>query len=178
MNNEVVQCGNLKFKKLYTREQIDSQVDKLAAEMDEGFQSILLQDPKARFLIVGVLNGAFMFTSEIVKRLKTPVLIEFIKIKSYRGEESGQVSIDYKLDFALFKDSHVIILDDICDTGKTLAQLSETFKQMEAKSVKIGVLVVRPDKVHEVKPDFAGLTCNEFIIGYGLDYNLEGRQYP
>lgn len=106
------------------------------------------------------------------------MLIDFIKIKSYHGEVSGKISIDYKLDFSLFKDAHIVVLDDICDTGKTLAQLAQTFKEMNAKTVKIGVLVVRPDKVHEIKPDFAGLTCSEFIVGYGLDYNLEGRQYP
>lgn len=132
----------------------------MAANIDEGFQAILQQDPNARFLIIGVLNGAFMFTSEIVRRLKTPVLIEFIKIKSYKGEVSGEITIDYKLDFNLFKGTHVVILDDICDTGRTLAQLSKSFSQMDAKSVKIGVLVLRPDKVHEVKPDFAGLTCS------------------
>ena len=160
MSSEVVQCGNLKFRRLYTREQIDAKVDKIASEIDQEFQSILQHDPKARFLVIGVLNGAFMFTSEIVKRLKTPVLIEFIKIRSYKGEESGQISIDYNLDYSLFKGTHVVVLDDICDSGKTLAQLAHIFKGKEAKSVKIGVLVIRPDKIHEVKPDFSGLTCS------------------
>lgn len=59
----MIQLGALKFKKLYTREQIDQQVDKLAAQIDEDFQKILVNEPSAKFLIVGVLNGAFMFTS-------------------------------------------------------------------------------------------------------------------
>ena len=58
MSQEIVQCGDLKFKKLYTREQIDVELDKMAAKIDEGFQAILQQDPHARFLIIGVLNGA------------------------------------------------------------------------------------------------------------------------
>lgn len=92
--------------------------------------------------------------------------------------ESGELSIDSKIDLSLFKDSHVLILDDICDTGKTLAQLTKAVEGFGAKSVKVGVLVVRPDKKHEVEPDFSGLTCSAFIIGYGLDYNFMGRQYP
>lgn len=72
----------------------------------------------------------------------------------------------------------MLILDDICDTGKTLAQLSQIIKGMEVRSVQVGVMVIRPDKKQEIKPDYFGLTCNAFIIGYGLDCNGDGRQYP
>ncbi len=72
----------------------------------------------------------------------------------------------------------MLILDDICDTGKTLAQLSQIIKGMEVRSVQVGVMVIRPDKKQEITPDYFGLTCNAFIIGYGLDYNGDGRQYP
>lgn len=81
-------------------------------------------------MILGVLNGAFMFTSEIVRRLKNPVMIEFVKISSYKGMESGDLSIDSRIELPLFKGAHVLILDDICDTGKTLAQLSQIIKGM------------------------------------------------
>lgn len=73
---------------------------------------------------------------------------------------------------------NVIILDDICDTGKTLAQLAKTIQSMTSKPVKIAVLVTRPDKNHEVEPNFSCVTCSAFIIGHGLDYNYQGRQYP
>lgn len=105
-------------------------------------------------------------------------MIEFIKVKSYKGMTSGELTIESELNFGLYTDTHVVILDDICDSGKTLAQLATIFKNMGTKSVKVGVLVIRPDKVHEVEPDFSCLTCSAFIIGYGLDYNYAGRQYP
>lgn len=63
MNNDIVKCGNFRFKKLYTKEQIDVQITKLATEIDETFQKILVSEPEAVFLVLGVLNGAFMFTS-------------------------------------------------------------------------------------------------------------------
>lgn len=70
-------------------------------------------------------------------------------------------------------------MDDICDTGRTLATLHhKLMNEIKAKSIKIGVLVIRPDKEQAIKPDMVGLTCSGFIIGYGLDYNLLGRQYP
>lgn len=85
MNNDVVQCGDLKFKKLYNRHQIDEQVDRIANEVDQHFEEILAKDPDARFVVLGILNGAFMFVSELVRRLRTRVFLEFIKVKSYKG---------------------------------------------------------------------------------------------
>lgn len=69
---------------------------------------------------MGVLNGAYMFVSEITKRLKTPVMVSFIKITSYKGTVSGELTIDSRVDINLFKHNHILILDDLCDTGKTL----------------------------------------------------------
>lgn len=77
-----------------------------------------------------------------------------------------------------FKNAHVLILDDICDTGKTLAELAKVISGFGTKSIQLGVMVIRPDKKHEIEPEFYALTCSEFIIGYGLDYNQYGRQYP
>lgn len=175
---KIVQCNDLKFKLLYNREHIEQEITKVATKIDEHFQKILAEDPASKFLILGVLNGAFMFVSEIVQRLVTPVMVDFIKVKSYKGMVSGQLTIESELNFGLYEGTNIVILDDICDSGKTLAQLSTIFKNMGTKSVKVGVLVTRPDKPHQVEPDFSCLTCSAFIIGYGLDYNLQGRQYP
>lgn len=78
----------------------------------------------------------------------------------------------------MYKDSYVLFIDDICDTGKTLLQLTEKMKELQIKKSWIAVLVSRPDKKHDLEPDFIGLPCSEFIVGYGLDYNQHGRQYP
>lgn len=89
MNSDIVQCGNLKFKKLYNREEVQKRIDNVAQKVDEQFQKTLMEDPNAKFLLVGILNGAFMFTSELVKRLKTPIFVDFIRISSYKGTVSG-----------------------------------------------------------------------------------------
>ncbi len=78
----------------------------------------------------------------------------------------------------MLKGAYALVLDDICDTGKTLALFAEKLKQMGAKEVKLSTLIVRPDKEHATKIDFVGLPCSQFIVGYGLDYNQLGRQYP
>lgn len=101
-----------------------------------------------------------MICSELVRRLVTPVRIEFVKVVSYKGTESGELTIESKLDNTYIKNRHVLILDDICDTGKTLAKLADIFKALEAKTVLLGVLVTRPDKNHAIEPDFSGLTCS------------------
>lgn len=70
------------------------------------------------------------------------------------------------------------MIDDICDTGKTLSRLNTALiTKYHAKSIKFAVLVIRPDKQHHMTPDFIGMECSEFIIGMGLDYNQQGRQY-
>lgn len=90
-----------------------------------------------------------MFTSDVVKRLSTPVAIEFIKTSSYEGTESkGILSIDSKINLDMFKGAHVLVLDDICDTGKTLSELVKIISGFGTKSVQLGVMVIRPDKKH------------------------------
>lgn len=83
-----------------------------------------------------------------------------------------------ELNWEQLKDSHVLMIDDICDTGKTLKLLADELLKKGAQSVESAVLVLRPDKKHDIEPNFYGLTCSGFIVGFGLDYNLEGRQYP
>lgn len=128
-------------------------------------------------LFIPILNGSFMFAADLFKFIKIEAEICFIKLASYKGtRSSGQVITAIGLDTDL-SGRHIIILEDIIDTGKTLNQfLPQVFNQQPA-SVKIAVLLHKPTAtVFPVKIDFSCFTIpNKFVVGYGLDYNGLGR---
>jgi len=82
---------------LYDRHQVKEKINDVARRVDEEFKKILSVDPNAKFLLVGILNGAFMFTSELVQRIETPILVDFIRISSYKGTVSGELTIESKI---------------------------------------------------------------------------------
>lgn len=130
-----------------------------------------------RPVIVPVLNGAFMFASDLMKELKLDCELSFVKSASYEGTATtGTVNTLIGLNTDL-KGRHVIILEDIVDTGTTLAKLLPEFKSHNPASLKIATLLMKP---HALKTpltvDYVGMEIpNEFIVGYGLDYDGLGR---
>lgn len=143
---EIVEIGGLRFKKLYDESQIMTCIDNMAQQINNNLSALRQKNPDVKILVVGILNGAFMFLSEVVKRIHVSVQIEFIKCSSYRGMESGELEIVGDFKWELVKDAFVLIVDDICDTGKTLGKLVQLFQKKEAKTVETAVLVTRPDK--------------------------------
>ena len=83
---DVVICGDLKFKKLYTEEEVMSSITSIANKINEIYGAIMKEDPSSKVIFIGLLNGAFMFMSDLVKKIAFPIFIEFIKVKSYKGE--------------------------------------------------------------------------------------------
>jgi hypoxanthine phosphoribosyltransferase len=133
------------------------------------------KDINTRF--VCVLNGAFMFFSELIKNFSFPTFIDFIKVKSYKGTESMNM-LEWILGPNLgYKDEKVVIVDDIYDSGLTINSLVKYFKGLGAKEVKTCVLL---NKKESELADYMGFQINkEFVVGYGLDYfdryrNLNG----
>ena len=118
-------CHGLKFKLLYEEEQIITTIRLMAQKLNSKFVEIREKDPEAKIVLLGIMNGAFMFFSDIIKNIKVPVLVEFIKCKSYVGEKSGELNIIGQPKWDLLKDAYVLIVDDICDTGNTLALLAK-----------------------------------------------------
>lgn len=130
-----------------------------------------------RPLIVPVLNGAFMFAADLMKELKLDCELSFVKSASYHGTNStGTVNTLIGLNTDL-NGRHVIILEDIVDTGTTLAKLIPEFLAKQPASLKIATLLVKPDAIKtDIKVDYAGIEIpNDFIVGYGLDYDGLGR---
>jgi len=132
-------------------------------------------------VVVGVLNGSFMFTADLVREIKTSVTIEFISASSYGDGtiSSGElkINLDLKKDIA---NKNVIIVEDIVDTGLTLTRLKEDFLKRGPKSLKVASLLFKPARLeHPIDIDYLGFEIEDkFVIGYGLDFAGKYRELP
>lgn len=131
--------------------------------------------------LVCVLKGGSFFMCELAKRITVPVSIDFMSVSSYGGDtkSSGVVRIVKDLDESL-KDKHVIVIEDIVDSGRTLNYLLDMLQSRGPKDVKLCTLLDKPDRrVVEVKVDYTGFVIpDEFVVGYGLDYAQKYRNLP
>lgn len=130
-------------------------------------------------LFVGVLNGAFMFVAELMRRLDEPYEIAFARYSSYRGTgTTGEVREIMPVQ-ADVKGRTVILLEDIIDTGLTMQYVKDKLSKEGAASVKLATMLFKPDSLKcDLKPDYIGIQIpSDFIVGYGLDYDGLGRAY-
>lgn len=161
------------FSPFITAAEIDKAVCKVAVSMEKD-----LAGKNPLFLIV--LNGAFMFASDLIKKLNFPCELSFIKLSSYSGmNTSNKVRELIGLNEDL-SGRTVVVIEDIIDTGITLGDLMETIKSKNAVEVKLAALLFKPKAFRKSYPiDYIGLEIpNDFIVGYGLDYDGYGRNYP
>jgi hypoxanthine phosphoribosyltransferase len=159
---------------LITAEQIRQRVEELGRQIaaDYGRQSVTL---------VGVLNGSLMFMADLLRQLDLPTRIGFIRATSYRGATTtpGQLEIVPGL-VPDVQGRHVLLLDDILDSGQTLAQVIRHVREHNPRSLRVGVLLRKLGRQQvPLEPDYCGFTIPDlFVVGYGLDYNDEYRQLP
>ncbi|RZS94785.1 adenylate kinase [Cecembia calidifontis] len=161
------------FTPYLDRTVIENRVKELGKQLSEDYKD---KDP----IIIGVLNGSFMFLSDLVKHIQIPAEISFLKIASYQGETStGKVKNLIGLDAEL-KGRHVILVEDIVDTGLSMVHLLNLINEKQPLSVKIVTLLHKPEALkHPVKIDYLGFEIpNKFVVGYGLDYDGFGRNIP
>ena len=130
------------------------------------------------FLIV--LNGAFMFASDLLKKVNIESNISFVKLSSYTGTRSSQVVSELIGLNEVVKGRSVIIIEDIIDTGLTIQRMLEILHNQEAADVKIATLIYKPGAFRaDYKIDYIGMEIpNDFIVGYGLDYDGFARNLP
>ena len=157
---------------LITHDEIMEMLDRLAAELNRDYAGRPL-------VVVGILTGAFIFCSDLVRRLEMPVIVDFMQVSSYVGEVSTgvlKIKKDMSYDIA---GKDVLIVEDIVDTGRTLALLKEQLLKRGPASLKICTAFDKPDRrVTELKPDYNGITVpDKFIVGYGLDLDGEYRNF-
>lgn len=131
-------------------------------------------------LLVALLKGSIPFLSELIKYIDLPVEIDFMDVSSYDGTESvGEVHVLKDLDRAI-KNESILIVEDIVDTGRTLESVSNLLKYKGAKDVRICTLLDKPERrIKSVQVEYSGFNCpNEFVIGFGLDFNEKYRNLP
>lgn len=167
---ELVKLHDKEFKPYISAEEIHDNLVKLA----EGLSA----DIKKSFpLFIVVLNGSFIFAADLVKLLKFPCEITFVKLASYHGTSStGNVSELIGLTENI-EGRTVVIVEDIIDTGNTLEKLHSLLKDKKAKEIKTVTLLFKPEAYKKSIPvDYVGIRIkNEFVVGYGLDYDGLGR---
>lgn len=172
MENKVVQVHDRYFEPFISEEAIQQEVTRLALEMNRDLAG---KDP----IFLGILNGAFMFASDLYKQLNFPCQITFLKLASYSGTEStGSVKQLIGINRDL-KDRVVVVLEDIVDTGVTLETIIRQLSGYEPREIRVATFLHKPEAtVKAVKLDYVGMEIpNNFILGYGLDYDGYGRNY-
>ena len=149
---------------------IQEKITELAVQLNQDYAG-------KRPLFLSVLNGSFLFTADLFKQITIEAEVSFIKLASYKGTSStGNVITAIGLDINV-KDRHIIILEDIIDTGKTLHHYLPQLESMQPASVKIAVLLNKKEAlIYPVQIDYACFEIpNKFVVGYGLDYDGLGR---
>ncbi len=158
------------FVPFLSADEIEVQVQRVADEINKDYAG-------KRPLFVAILNGSFIFASDLLKKVTVEAEICFIKLASYKGVKStGKVITAIGLDAELYG-RDVIIIEDIVDTGKTLSQFLPQLEHHHPASLKVASLLHKPDAcVHPIKIDYLGFTIpDKFVLGYGLDYDGLGR---
>jgi len=173
---ETIKVSDKIFKSYLSREKIQAEVSRVAQEVTKDLAGV------ERPLFVCVLNGAFVFASDLFRQITLPdAEITFIRMKSYEGTRTtGKVKTVVGLIDSLV-DRDVVIVEDIVDSGYTMKRLISQLNDLGARSVKVCCLLDKPNarKVENLQLDYVALQIpNDFIVGYGLDYNEQGRNLP
>ena len=170
---DTIQIKDKKFTVSIKEQDILKEVTRVANEINRDLAG---KNP----LFLSVLNGSFMFTADLLKRITIPCEISFVKLASYQGVSSTGVIKEVIGINEDLTDRTVVIVEDIVDTGLTMQRLLETLGTRGPKEIHIASLLVKPEKLKvDLNIEYAAMNIpNDFIVGYGLDYDGFGRNYP
>ena len=160
---------------LYTEEQLQARVKELGAQITKDYAG------KDKLLLVSVLRGSYIFMADLSRAIDLPCIIDFMVVSSYGGGTSSSGQVEIKKDISSsIEDYHVIIVEDILDSGNTLAFLRDYFMTKGAASITIVTLLDKPSRrTKAITADLAGFVVpDEFVVGYGLDYCQQYRNVP
>ncbi|NQX64091.1 hypoxanthine phosphoribosyltransferase [Paenibacillus qinlingensis] len=159
---------------LYSEEQIQGKIKELGELLSTDYEG---RNP----LVICVLKGAFIFMADLVKQIRVPLEIDFMAVSSYgqSTKSSGVVKIIKDLDVPV-EGRHILIVEDIIDSGLTLSYLIDVLERRNAKTISVVALFNKPARrTVELEPDYAGYELpDEFVVGYGLDYAEKYRNLP
>lgn len=165
-----VQVHDKTFTPFITADRIQKRVAELGAEIDRDYSGM-------QPLLIGVLNGSVIFMADLLRHIKTSCEIGFIRVSSYHGtESSGKVRNVMGINDDI-SGRHVIIVEDIVDTGDTAVYLIDEIKKKNPASLKFATILFKPTALrHSIKPEYVGFEIPPaFVVGYGLDYDGLGR---
>lgn len=161
---------------LVSEEELDKRLEELAKDIMKSYEA-----EKEELVVIGILRGAVIFMTNLITKLDMELTIDFMAVSSYGSSSvsSGVVRILKDLEEEI-AGKNILIVEDIIDTGLTLSYLTDNLKKRGAKSVKIATLLDKPDRRKvDVKVDFVGFKIpDEFVVGYGLDYDQKYRNLP
>ncbi len=168
-----VKVRDKEFSLFLTAEEIDKAVEQVAEMINADMQG---KDP----LFLCVLNGAFIFASDLLKKVEVDCEISFVKLSSYVGTQTTNTVRELIGLDQVLTDRTVVVVEDIIDTGITMAYTLEKLRKLGASDVRIATLLFKPEAFKKNYPiDYVGIVIpNEFIVGYGLDYDGHGRNLP
>lgn len=161
------------FVPYISKERIQERIQELAAEINEDYKN-------EEVLFIAILNGSFMFASDLFKCIEINASISFIKLASYKGTTStGRVLTAIGLE-EILEDKHIVIVEDIVDTGRTLNEFLPYIKRQNPSSIKIASLLTKPDCLeYPIIIDYLGFEIEDkFVVGFGLDFDGLGRNIP
>ena len=163
-----------KLTVLYSRDEIASKIKFLAQDISRDYRD---KNP----LVISILKGSFIFMADLVRQLDFPLEIEFVKLSSYgKGKESsGEIKVVQGLTCEV-ENRHVLVVEDIVDSGLTVKFLTDLLKEKKAASVKVCALTGKPSRrTVPVDVDYSGFDVpDKFVVGYGLDFNQKYRNLP
>lgn len=160
---------------LISAEEIQHRVNELADRLNRDYAG-------QPVTLIGILSGCLIFCADLIRKLKMPTRIGFIRASSYRGEATtaGKLEIQHEGLLPDVRDRHILLVDDILDSGQTLAEVTRTMSALQPKSIKVAVLLRKLGRQQVAfEPDYTGFEIPDlFVIGYGLDFNDDYRQLP
>ena len=159
-------------KILFTQEQIDARVKELAAQINKDYKG-------EEIVLVGILKGSVFFYTDLARNITESTFLEFMSVSSYNGTRSSGEVINKDISMPV-EGKHLLVVEDIIDTGFTLSYLKKVLLQRNPKSVKICSLLDKPARRKvDFEGDYIGFTIPDaFVVGYGLDYNQRYRNLP
>jgi hypoxanthine phosphoribosyltransferase len=162
---------------LVSEEEISAICDRLAAEITDTYK-----DSDRRLVMVVILKGSMPFASDLMKRLPLPLELEFMKVSSYGAgtKTSGEIKVSLDLNRDDLQDIDLLVVEDIVDSGRSLSRLTTLLRNRNDRSVRTCTLLDKPSRREvDFTPDFRGAVIpDEFVVGYGLDYDEKYRNLP
>lgn len=163
-------------KILVSEEEVRKTVARLGAEITAHYGQL-----DQELIVIGLLRGSFIFMADLVRQIKTPLVIDFLTLSSYGDGtvSSGDVKVVMDLNSSI-EDRDVLLVEDIVDTGRTFSKVIRMMRNRRPRSLKVCTFLNKPDaRIVEIDIDFCGVDIpNEFAVGYGLDYAQNYRNLP